>query len=355
MRVILLSGAAPAGTCGVSDYTRCLAEALQAIDIDALVVDSDSWSLHNSLSFCRRIRGLNPDIIHIQYPTAGFGTKLGPQALALLQKCIITLHEASQAHILRKLALLPFSIRPKRIIFPSNCERQFATSWIPWISELGTVIPIPSNIRKAPPTWTRVTNEIVYFGLIMPKKGIEDVLKVAALIKSAGQRLRVRVIGTAPLKHMEYFEKLRLQASALPIVWDLGLNEEKVAEKLAATSVAYLPYPDGASERRATLKAALLNGVAVITTRGPQSPSDLEGLVHWSTSPEQALACAGFLLGNRQERDRLTSRAVQYALNYTWEKIAEQHSDCYHRIQGLSPHTSVIRSNDVEPRNSLLS
>jgi len=249
--------------------------------------------------------------------------------LALLRSCVITLHETSQAHILRKLALFPFSIRPKCIIFPSEFERRFATRWVPWISGVSSVIAVPSNIEAAVPHPARTINEIVNFGLIMPKKGLDDVMTLGALIQSSGLPLRLRVIGTTPARHRRYFASLRSKASALPIVWEHDLTEEQVADRLASSSVAYLPYPDGASERRASLKAALINGVAVITTRGAHTPTDLEGSVRFCQTPEEALAAARTLLDSAEERARLVKRAVQYVRQYTWEVIAELHSAVY--------------------------
>ena len=135
-----------------------------------------------------------------------------------------------------------------------------------------------------------------------------------------------------PTKHTWYFEALRSESSQLPIVWENGLGEEEVEGRLAASAVAYLPYPDGASERRASLKAALINGVAVVTTRGPQTPSDLEGAVYFVRTPEEALVAVSMLLKSSEERGRLTGKGIQYARQYTWERIAEQHAAVYDQV-----------------------
>jgi glycosyltransferase involved in cell wall biosynthesis len=334
MRVLLVSGPANPGTCGITDYTRKLANALQALDIEAVVYASGHWALLNAFDLHREIRNIMPDFVHIQYPTAGFGCKLGPQALSLLQRCIVTIHEASQTHILRKLALLPFSVRPRYIIFPSSLERKFGLRWVPWLSSLSSVIPIPSNIRRGPTSDRRSIGDIIYFGLIMPKKGLEDVLRIGALIERAAPGLRIQIIGTPPPKHRAYCERLRAQSSALPIIWHLGLSEEQVAVKLASSSVAYLPYPDGASERRASLKAALLNGVSVITTRGVQTPAELAKVVRFSATPEETLSLACSLFRNAQDRAELADKGHAYAVRYTWEAVAHQHALCYQRLLG---------------------
>jgi glycosyltransferase involved in cell wall biosynthesis len=332
MRVALLCGSCPEGMCGVGDYTVRLAASLNTIGIEAYVINTGNWRLRDVFNSDRLLHTLKPDIVHIQYPTQGFGSKLGPQGESLLRSCVVTLHEVSQARLLRKIALLPFSIRPKHIIFTTEYERQFALHWTPWLSRQNSVIPIPSNIKEALPGSARSVNEIVYFGLVMPRKGIEDVIKLAKLVYSTDSAIRVRIVGTPPSKHTRYFEYLRSSTTTLPILWDCGLNEEQVAQRLASCSVAYLPYPDGVSERRTSLKAALINRVAVITTRGPQTPIDLDTVVRFCETPEQALAAAIVLLENPTERCELADRGLVYAKQFSWQRIAALHSAIYEQL-----------------------
>ena len=330
----MLSGPCPPHQCGVGDYTRLLAGALQARGVESVDFPGVIWGLGGVLDVQATLRRLRPDVVHIQYPSLGFGTKLGPQALALLTGCVITIHEASRSHFLRKIALLPFAVRPKHIIFTSEFEREFALNWVPWLSRVSSVIPIPSNIGVATQNRQRTLDEIVYFGLIMPSKRVEEVLKLAALIKSAGLSLRIRIVGTPPDKYSAYAAGLRAVSADLPVIWECGLNEEQVAQRLALSSVAYLPYQDGASERRATLKAALANGVAVITTRGAQTPDILDDAVMYCNSPEEALTIARSLFVNPDEMSRLACNARLYGQQFTWERTAELHSILYQKMAG---------------------
>lgn len=349
MRVALVTGVCPPGECGVGDYTACLDTTLRAGGVESHVIASDDWNVSGVLRVRRRLCEQNFDIVHIEYPTVGFGHKLGPQVLSLLRGCVVTIHEASQRRFLRKLALFPFSLRPEHIIFTSRFERQFATTWAPWVSRISSVIPVPSNIRAFAQERQRALNEILYFGLITPGKGLEQVLELSTLIKSYGLPLTVRIIGRAPGKHVDYLERLRSSGGEdLPVTWDLDLGEEQVAERLASSSIAYLPYPDGASERRATLKAALANGVAVITTRGPQTPRNLEGLVTFCEAPAEALAAALFLLDHPNERARLVRNGDRYVGQCTWERIAELHLGIYRNLLSLCRGRDTLRLEGVE-------
>lgn len=335
MKVALIAGPSLAGKCGVCDYTGCLVRALRARGIDACVADFGSWKLGSALRIRSYLREQAYDLIHIQYPTAAFGTRLGPQGLALLEPCIITLHEASGVHILRRLALLPFAIRPRHLIFTSDFERNFAVRWMPRVSRFSSVIPIGSNIGVAAGEGPQNLGEIVHFGLITPKKGLENVIKLAEIIKSKDLSFRIRILGSIPPKHVQYFEDLQARTRTLPVIWDCGLNEQQVASKLAASSIAYLPYPDGASERRATLSAVALNGVAIMTTRGPHTPPQLEDAVIFCKNPEEALAAATFLASNPEPRAKLVDRAYAYAQPFAWERIADLHCALYRRLLRL--------------------
>jgi glycosyltransferase involved in cell wall biosynthesis len=155
------------------------------------------------------------------------------------------------------------------------------------------------------------------------------VLDVSRLIKSAGLSLTVRIIGTAPPRYSEYLERLRSETAHLPVIWDLGLSETQIAERLAEAFLAYLPYPDGASERRTTLKAALLNGVAVLTTRGPQTPRNLGRVVRFCQTAEDALVAIRHLTAHTEEMAGMVTAAAHFGKTYSWERIAELHLRVY--------------------------
>ena len=352
MKAALLCGPCPPGACGVGDYTICLARALNQKGVEAHVVSTGEWNLLGAVKGYES-SGTKFDILHIQYPTFGFGWALFPQVLALARRSVVTIHEASRAHILRKLALLPFGIRPRRLVFTSECERQFAIKWVPWISRVSCVIPVPSNISAFEGQSDRSLDEILYFGLIMPKKGLENVIALAELVKASGLSFRIRIMGSSPPKHAAYFEELKSKTSTLPIIWDQELSEQQVAKRLASSSIAYLPYPDGVSERRATFKAALLNGVTVITTRGQDTPSSFGDLVSFCSNPEEALAAARFLSGNAEQRTRLADSAGRYARQFTWDSIAEDHLVLYRCILGAKYSRERIPLGSPELDNHL--
>jgi glycosyltransferase involved in cell wall biosynthesis len=354
MKIALVTGSFPRGQCGVGDYVDLLAEALNTRGIDAHVIDSGDFRLRKSVGLHRALRDQHFDLIQLHYPSLGFGTNLGPQAIAILRRCVITLHEGSQSHFLRKLALVPFSFRPGHVIFFSNFERQFGLKWAPWLARVSSVIPPPSNIRKVPYQGERNLGEVVSFGLIRPRNGHDSLLEFAALLKFSDLGLRLRIVGSPQsAKFMAYFQDLQRRSEGLPVIWDHSLSEQQVAERLAKSCLAYLPYPDGAAELRSTLKSALLNGLAIITTRGAQTPSTLEGVVKFVQTPQQALETAGHLLNNPAERERLAHAAMHYVRDWTWERTAELHAAIYRNMlstngAGMRKPTSLASQAEPE-------
>ena len=332
MRIALVMGPCPPGSCGVGDYSLSLAKALRECGHQVDIVADDGWGIIDALRKRKVLRALNSDVVHIQYPTLGFGAKLGPQALALLLDSIVTIHEASQVHILRKLALYAFTVRPKHIIFTSDYERRFAVRWAPWISRRSSVIPIGNTIQVHGHESKRESAEIVYFGLIRPRKGIENILQLGSLIQSTCLPLKIRIIGRPHANHLAYFERLRSESKTLPILWDHNLQDEEIATRLAQACVGYLPFPDGVSERRSTLKALLANGIAVVTTRGMHTPVNVENVVKFAGTPGEALAVIRSLIDNPSERKKLSDKALKYMEEFSWGNIAKLHSQIYERI-----------------------
>ncbi len=265
IKVILVTGSYPPDVCGTADYSARLEQSLANIGVEVEVFSGKQWTVRNAQMLVREIRQRNPDIVHMQYPTTGYGWKLGPQTMALLQPNVVTLHEASQGHLLRKLSLYPFTLRAKKVIFTNEYERGFVQRMAPWIVNRSTVIPIGSNIVPTPLSGTRDPKTVTYFGLIRPEKGLEEVMELARLLGDKSRRRKVRIVGKLMPGYEAYYEQLRLQSRELPLDWQLGLNGDALSLALASSDIAYLPFPDGASERRSSLIALLANGSAVIT------------------------------------------------------------------------------------------
>lgn len=320
----------PQQLCGVGDYTEKLVVSLRSQNIDVEVLANIDWSLSQLNSICKRIKEIKADIIHIQFPSIGYKYSFLPQALSLRYKTIITIHEASQFHPLRKLWLLPFSFN-KNLIFTSLFEYKYFKSIFPWYQRKPNVIPIGSNITgpfNFPVSFNgKNTDEIIYFGLIRPKKGLEQVIELATLLKQGQLNYKIKIIGKIIDKDLNYFYKLKQSTENLPICWLTNFSEKEVFDQLSKSAIAYLPYPDGASERRGSLLAVIKNGLMVYTTQGPQTAPEFAEMVTFVNNPKELVNMLA-----RSEMEKVKTKFSEKSINmqsfikkFEWSEIAKTH------------------------------
>ena len=332
-KILLLTGSAPPVACGVGDYTLALAAALKRSGQDADVLWHRDWSPGGTLEVFRRLAAERNVILHIQYPTMGYGHSLGPQLCSLLPKCVVTIHEYSLAHSLRKLSLFFFSIRALRVIMTSQFEREALVSAMPWVKKRLRVVPIGSNIPAMPLTLVDRRTSILYFGLIMPRKGLEKFLEFARIIRKKGFQGDLLIVGKIVAGLDEYVRPLFDASKPLGVEWILDRDAEEVSEVLSRAGLSYLPFPDGASERRGSLKAVCAAGLPCITTKSDQTGDELQKTVVFAETPAEAAGIAWRLMNSGDERARLSQQSLDYANKFTWEAIAEAHIRIYRELE----------------------
>ena len=337
----MVTGSYPPDICGAGDYTARLVEAVRARGVTVEVVTGCDWRVVGVPAILHRINAARPDVVHVQYPTVGYGRKLGLHLVASIRRrSVVTLHEASQSHWLRRVSLYPLLLAD-HIIFTNNYDLRFVAKLAPWVRRRASVIPIGSNMPTVSGKSDRAIDEIVYFGLIRPKKGLEEVLALAQVLKQRGCRRKLKIIGLPIPEHGNYLADLqmRTQKEGLPIAWELGLNGHAVADRLARAGLAYLPFPDGASERRGSLLSVLASGVATVTTRGAHTTPELDESVEYAESSTEAADVLTALALNRARRQALGDRALLYVSRRAWSVIAEMH---------LKVYESIVRNRRVQ-------
>jgi glycosyltransferase involved in cell wall biosynthesis len=367
LRIALITGSYPPMRCGVGDYSHQLAEALRGQQADVEVFTSmaedlagrkeglhllaGKWSTLPMMPLSFRVCQRRPDIVHIQYPTVGYGCHLGPQALAialrmLRLKVVTTVHEFQWAHVLRKLSLLPFLLASSALVFTSEEERAAIASAAPWLrgklERASYVIPVGSNIPVAdgPAEATEDGPVASFFGLFYPGRQVELVVTAFSEVARKHPRLRFRFIGDLHPGHRGYFSKIRrLVEESLPrerVEWLLGKAPEEIAVALRQSDVCVLPYRDGASFRRTTLIAALALGVPVITTRGMSTPAllgDGSSVLFAGNASEMAEA-VWRAVTNRALSERVSEGARALSRLFSWDRIADEHLRVYKQVVG---------------------
>ncbi len=347
MKVLLISGSLPPSPCGVGDYSQQLYSSLVKKGYALKLFKIQFWNITNLLNIVADIKRESSSLLHIQYPTVGYGYSLIPQFLALVFPSVVTIHEFSQAHILRKLSLGFFTVRSS-LIFTTSYERDSFCKFYFWVNKSKTSVFFlgSSIIPNQDIGQKQIADPVIlsYFGLIRPNKGLEDFITLLATSQKNAQTLRGRIIGKLVQGQAQYATQLKLATADLPIEWCLDQSEEAVSDLLFETTFTYLPYPDGASMRRTSLLAALFHGTFVITTKGAQTPVGLDDVVLYADSPAKALVTITEFDYSTLKVDILARNTTLFLLPYHWEKIAENHINLYESIIGKRNLTLAFQS-----------
>ncbi len=314
--ITLVVGSYPPDACGVGDYTSCLAAALAARGHDVEVLVGERWRSASTQAGGRAV-------VHLQYPSVGTGASLAP-LWSLIRGAedlrVLTLHEFSQSHALRKLASLAMAFFADVVVANTAIEARAIGRWSRSVRR-PAVIPIGSNIPTGP-TAERVI-DVVHFGLLGPGKGLESFFE---LVELAPRDWVFAIVGDSAPQHRRFADEMADRAARLGVRWFGRQTDTDTARLLQSARIAYLPYPDGASERRGSLLAALSNGVVVITTDGPATTAELRAAVLLAANPRQALDVASAEMA----RPSVASAAgLAYARRRSWDEIASRHEASY--------------------------
>jgi glycosyltransferase involved in cell wall biosynthesis len=328
----MLTGSAPPEACGVGDYTFALVSALESAGLPVEMLCHKHWNISGTAQLLRRLPREKGVLLHIQYPTFGYGHSLGPQLCSLTKRSVITLHEFSLAHILRKVSLSPFTLRSDRLVMTAEFESRMLTRFMPWAKQKIRLIPIGSNIPPSQPASIAYTPRVLYHGLIMPRKGLEEWLALAQLARDRNAGWEFVAVGKIPLTHASYAQELIQSSSAVAVRWVFDRTDEEVAAQFSQGGIAYLPFIDGASDRRGSLKAVLAAGLPTITTATEQTPQNLDGTVLFASNASAAFDCVCRLMQSIEERRRLAQAALEYSQLFSWRRIAESHIRMYEEL-----------------------
>ena len=325
LRIVGLCGSIKPLYSGTDDYADVLYDALRTRGADLRAVDTVRWGLTSLPNLLRAVQQEAPDVVLMQYPTDAFGRGLAIPAWALLQRCaplVVTLHEFTATHHLRRLAVGALLTRVHTVVTTAEREARGLVSWYPWLRRRVRIVPIGPNIpsRNWAPT---APPEVVYFGQIRPNKGIEDFLDYRDRLSSDFPHIIFRILGSPVPQFAEYYRKVVASAGKRNVKVSDGLSSAQIADALATATVAVLPIPGGASFRRGSLLAAAVCGVPVVTTTGPDTPADLATALALASTPDEVVSMTARLLSDDSARTEAHRQSKALGNSVEWDKIAQ--------------------------------
>lgn len=304
-RIVLVSGSLPPEPCGVGHYTWLLAQGLRRAGRDAVVAwtgpdeslpgamadecgpplssDIPGWCLHNVPAAASALLELEPDIVHFQYPTLGYGRHLGANLLPAALKrhgrprVAVTFHEPFRwGGRLRNLPEVLAADAIVRVTRANTYPRSLPGS--DWLTrgKQSDVIPVPSNIPRSnlsDGVRANLHRELLrgedlligHFGVPRPNKGLEVLPDVLERLPSA--RLLLVAMPTRENQYWDGIEQRLQEAGMQDRVTITGyLPDRQVADLLATCDAGLYPFRDGLDERHATFLAAVLQGTFTVTT-----------------------------------------------------------------------------------------
>ncbi|KQY98115.1 hypothetical protein ASD45_19245 [Pseudolabrys sp. Root1462] len=332
--VLLVSGSWPPQVCGVGDYTQVLGHELAKAGVEVRRFASDRFSQLYARSILEEIESVDCDVIHIQYPTVGYGRSLTPSAIARVirdRPVVVTLHEYSVFKPYRRAWFSPFAKHCAARVFTTDEERALFAQRFPRRGGIDATIEIGSNVPAAAGR-PRLPDLVCQFGLIAPNKGLESFLELARLAGAAESGLTFEMIGAIPERHQRYADDIIAQAKTLGVKVLLQLPDHAVAERLATATFAYLPFPDGATAKRGTLAAAFVNGLIVATHHSRITPDWIRAATLDTATPQDALGALTHLQANATARADLRHRVATASDHFRWDAIADRHAALYQSL-----------------------
>lgn len=360
MRVLLITGSYPPMKCGVGDYSYNLANSLVVNpEIQVGVLTSVSagqsaksagaeifpvmrkWGLFEVFKAKEVIRRWSPDILHIQYPTQGYGKGLLPWLLPMIgfltgKKVVQTWHEGYGK---TSAPLLFFkSIVPSSLIFVRPEYKEGLDPWLRWAlwKKRTLYIQNASGIPRAElsePEKERLKRRylknqkrlIVFFGFVYPHKGAELLFKIADPV------LDQIVIAGEIVKKTDCLRKITAFAETAPWMEKVTitgfLSASEAAALLAAADAVILPFRSGSGRWSTSIHAAILNSTLVITTSKTQNGYDRKRNVYFAK------------IDDIQEMKSALAKYVGTRRGYDpdidsdeWQQIAKKHRLLYESV-----------------------
>jgi len=363
VRVLLVSGSFPPMQCGVGDYSSKLATALSAVpgikvavltgtdaavhvagDKVTVLASVASWRLTAFPKILRAIRLWRPDLVHIQYPTQGYGSFRLPWLLpALLRfagyRLVQTWHEympMANWRVSLPLVLFGQAVIVVREDYPTRLAR-----WVRWLLQETPLVHIPNatsipavrlsascrqEVRKrwiSPGSVGRKL--VVYFGFPYEHKGVD------ALFDIANPERDFLVLICELSADDPYHQVVLRRTTEAPWIGNVVVTGflpiDDVAALLSTADAVVLPFEKGGGQWNSSLHAATEQGTFVVTTSTQKSGYDENQNIYFAPCGNievmrQALAT---YMGRRRSVQSEDSKT-------TWTDIAERHAELYRSV-----------------------
>jgi glycosyltransferase involved in cell wall biosynthesis len=360
MRILVFNPSYPPVACGVGDYTRGLAEALVRAGHDVTVVTAAAtttradgpprvlpllrnWDVGAFVQAWPRFSRPRPDLVVSNFP-AIIDTShsrllylLPGLAKALLgwPRTIYIVHEFIRTGETERRRLRFALMAADRIVTVTEAERDAIAARYPSVAARTVVRHNSPTIPVAPhdpdaDARTRAAlappeRPVIGFvgSLWSAAKGFEELLEVLA--RTDAVLVATGSLDPANAYHVHIAAQIERLGLGGRVRWLGRIGDKELARLLRAVDAVTLPYRGGAESGYTSLLAALVNGAAVVTTRGPQTPPWLRDSETALLVPAEDPAALASAIDRLLTDERLAASLREEAggLSFGWEEIVE--------------------------------
>jgi glycosyltransferase involved in cell wall biosynthesis len=360
MRILLISGSLPPMKCGIGDYTAKLANALtqDGRTIVAVLTDTEvgtgladfefellavsrGWKMKDAARIVRTARSWKPDVVHIQYPTQGYGHNYLPWLLpAMFRSMNIPVVQTWHEYISRRNILngpVPSELIVVRRDYderiPAWFRRFMGKKRLQFIPSASAIPNICLSDAERAGVRSRFLNAsaslVAYFGFVYPAKGVELLFEVA-------DPARDHLLLICDLKSDDPYQKgivdrIQQEPWQGKVTVTGFLPAPEVAKVLAAVDAVVLPFKNGGGGWNTSLQAAANQGTFVLTTSAePTGYDELQNIY---------FACRDDVAGMREALRRYAGRRIPVVAKdpaSEWNAIANAHRAVYRNLLGAA-------------------
>lgn len=344
--------------CGVGDYTGKLANALvrcpntkvavltasTAIPVPAefefeVFPVARGWRLWDVGRIASVVRAWRPDLVHIQYPTQGYGRSYLPWLLPTLLRTlrfplVQTWHEHNFEKAKRNIlnAFLRgglVAVRPdyqaKMPAWYRRLNRKKLFRFIPNASAIPTVVLTNAERANEKSRFTSESkNLIAYFGFVHADKRVELLLDIAD--PSTDHLLLVCDLDQKDGYNGKILHRIHERPWAGKVTVTGFVPAAQVGRLLAAADAVVLPFRSGGGEWNTSIRAAALQGTFVLTTSSERHGYDATQNIYFAVPddvPDMRRGLQGFI------GRRIAPSNNQIA---EWDAIAAAHKSLYQAV-----------------------
>jgi len=342
--------------CGIGDYTFALAGALARQNIDVALFTSagaapcpdsrivvfpnvEHWDRKALTELKISIAEWQPDLVHFQYPTQGYGIGWASSFIPLAAtstgtRVVCTWHELPVPRGVPRFLVQSMGGGPIIIVRP-----EFYSDMSPILRNIlpasrfkfiASASPIPQNAmsdeqreRKNAKWKAGAKRLVVYFGFLYPHKGVDQLFSVC---DPATDHV---VISGKFDPHDTYHAQLKALAESATwkgkVTFTGFLPDREVADLLSAADAVVLPFTGGGGEWNTSLLSARKQGTFVIITSAQRRGYD--------AGENTFYAAPGDVSAMRDALQKYSGvRNPQAASEDDWHRIAREHVAVYQRV-----------------------